>query len=153
MALVEIRRESFDSPTAAQLLSELDADLAQRYGDGEHVLADAPEFEPPSGQFVVLYVDGVALACGGYRRLDDETAELKRMYVRPAGRRQGLARKVLAELEADAAKAGYRQMWLETGMPQFEAVRLYPSAGYRPIESFGQYSWAPDQRCYGKSLV
>ena len=153
MPSVEIRREAFDSPTATQLLTELDADLAERYGEGEHVLADAPDFEPPTGQFVVLYVDGVALACGGYRRLDAETAELKRMYVRPAGRRQGLARKVMAALESDAAQAGYREMWLETGMPQFEAVSLYPSAGYTPIESFGQYSWAPDQRCYGKSLV
>lgn len=152
MASLEIRRESFDSPAAAQLLAELDADLAGRYGDGEQVLAEAHEFEPPAGEFLVLYVDGVALACGGYRRLDEETAELKRMYVRPAGRRQGLARKVLAQLEADAAKAGYRQMWLETGMPQFEAVSLYPSAGYTPIAAFGQYSWAPDQRCYGKSL-
>ena len=153
MGSVEIRREAFDSPTAAQLLTELDADLAERYGDGDQVQAEASEFEPPAGQFLVLYIDGVAVACGGYRRLDAQTAELKRMYVRPAGRRQGLARQVLAELESDAARAGYRQMWLETGLPQLEAVSLYPSAGYTPITSFGQYSWAPDQRCYGKSLV
>lgn len=135
------------------MMEELDADLAARYGSGESVAAHPTEFVPPAGQFLVLYVDREALACGGYRRLDDATAELKRMYVRPAGRRRGLARAILAALEADAIAAGYRQMWLETGVPQFEALALYPSAGYTPIAPFGQFAGAADQRCYGKTLV
>ena len=51
-----------------------------------------------------------------------------------------------------AAAAGYEQLWLETGGSQPEAIALYESAGYTPVARFGQYAWAEDQRCYGKSL-
>ena len=150
---IEVHAEPLDAPDAAALLSELDADLAQRYGDDDDpVHAEPGEFVPPEGLFLVLIIDGQPLACGGYRRWDEKTAELKRMYVRPAGRRRGLARRLIAELEAAAREAGYTQMWLETGLPQHEAMQLYAGAGYSPIEKFGQFAWAPQQRCYGKSL-
>jgi GNAT superfamily N-acetyltransferase len=141
-----------DSEAGRLLLSELDADLHERYGGGTPVQADAAEFEPPGGAFLIAYVDGEPQACAGYRRYDDRTAELKRMFVRSTGRRQGLARRLLLELEAGAAAAGYEQMWLETGVPQHEAMTLYEASGYARIAAFGQYAWAEDQRCYGKSL-
>lgn len=153
MEPIDIRRERMDAPAAVDLLSELDAELDRRYCGGEPVEADAAEFLPPGGQFVIAYVDGQPTACGGYRRLDDTTAELKRMYVREQERRRGLARAVLTTLEADARDAGYTAMCLETGAPQFEAIALYPRAGYTPIDSFGQFAGSPTQRCYGKSLV
>ena len=150
---IQIHPQPMDTPAAAALLAELDADLAERYGDSDDpVHAEAAQFLPPEGLFLVVSVDGEPLACGGYRRYDESTAELKRMYVRPAGRRRGLARRLIAELEAAATRAGYTQMWLETGVPQHEAMQLYTAAGYEPIAKFGQYAWAPDQRCYGKSL-
>ena len=149
---IEVHPEPLDAPAAAALLAELDADLAVRYGDDDAVHAEAGQFLPPEGLFLVLTVDGAPLACGGYRRWDAQTAELKRMYVRPAGRRRGLARRLLAELEAAARDAGYTQMWLETGLPQHEAMQLYTDQGYAPIAKFGQFAWAPEQRCYGKSL-
>lgn len=150
---IEIHPQPLDAPAAAALLGELDTDLAERYGDSdEPVHAEADQFLPPDGLFLVASVDGEPLACGGYRRYDEHTAELKRMFVRPAGRRRGLARRLIAELEQAAKDAGYTQMWLETGLPQHEAMQLYAGAGYEPIAKFGQYAWAPDQRCYGKSL-
>lgn len=152
MGTIDIRREPFDAPAAAALLTELDADLARRYGDDEAVDAEPGEFTPPAGLFLVLYLDGEPLACGGFRQYDDATAELKRMYVRPEGRGRGLARALLAELESAATEAGYARMWLETGVPQHEAMSLYSSAGYQSIPSFGQFAWAPEQRCYGKEL-
>ena len=135
------------------LLAALDDDLDQRYGGGTPVAAETEEFEPPHGLFLIAYVDGEPLACAGYRRYDQTIAELKRMYVRPEGRRTGLAKILLAELERRAAEAGYEQMWLETGVPQHEAMNLYSTAGYERIEPFGQFAGAPDQRCYGKSLA
>ena len=153
MADVELRPERMDSDAGAAMLTALDDDLDERYGGGTPVAADAEEFEPPDGTFLIAYVDGTPLACAGYRRYDDATAELKRMYVRPEGRRKGLAKTLLVELEQLAAAAGYRQMWLETGTPQHEAMDLYSASGYERIAPFGQFAWAPDQRCYGKVLV
>lgn len=153
MPAIDVRAERLDSAAGAMLLTALDDDLDQRYGGGTPVAAKADEFDPPDGLFLVAYVDGEPLACAGYRRYDASTAELKRMYVRPEGRRTGLAKALLAELERHAAAAGYQQMWLETGVPQHEAMDLYTRAGYERIEPFGQFAWAPDQRCYGKSLT
>lgn len=149
---VDLRFEPMDGPAATTLLTELDGDLDERYGGGEGVHADPTEFAPPGGLFAVVYVEGQPQACAGFRRLDADTAELKRMYVRPTGRRRGLARLLLGALEAEAAKAGYRSMWLETGVPQPEARTLYESAGYARVPAFGQFAGEPLQRCYGKAL-
>lgn len=153
MASIELRPQALTSPAAVQLLADLDADLDERYGGGESVDADPSEFHPPDGLFLIAYVDGQPQACAGYRRHDATTAELKRMFVRSGGRRQGLARRLLAELEGRAAAGGYQQMWLETGVPQHEATTFYAAAGYERIAAFGQFAGAPDQRCYGKALA
>ena len=152
MPTIELRAEPLDSAAGALLLTALDDDLDERYGGGTPVAAKPDEFAPPDGVFLIAYVDGAPLACAGYRRYDESIAELKRMYVRPEGRRKGLAKLLLAELEQRAAVAGYQQMWLETGVPQHEAMDLYSRSGYARIEPFGQFAWAPDQRCYGKRL-
>ena len=107
----------------------------------------------------LVYRDDVPVAMGGWRfrpdvsRLGSErAAEVKRMYVAPAGRRSGLARLVLAHLEATARTAGADVMILETGTAQPEAMALYEASGYRPIEPFGYYRDEPLNRCYGRVL-
>ncbi|HVM14555.1 MAG TPA: GNAT family N-acetyltransferase [Egibacteraceae bacterium] len=148
-----VRPESMDGPVAQRLLAELDVELHERYGGGgDPVRADAADFAPPEGLFLVAWVDGQAEGCAGFRRLDDATAELKRMYVRPERRGTGLARALLAAVEECAVASGYRRMWLETGLPQPEAMALYRASGYEPIASFGQYADSPSQRCFGKAL-
>jgi ribosomal protein S18 acetylase RimI-like enzyme len=81
-----------------------------------------------------------------------EAAEIKRMYVVPAARRTGLARRMLEHLEATARQAGADLMVLETGIEQPEAIALYRSAGYEPVTKFGHYAWSPKSRCFGKPL-
>lgn len=134
------------------LVTALRADLLGRYGRPGMSPPDAGELVPPGGLFLVGYMDEVAVACGGYRRLDDGTAEIKRMYVVPAARRRGLSRVVLAELERRAGTAGYRSLRLETGELQPEAVGLYESAGYSLIPCFGEYINDPQSLCYEKAL-
>ena len=153
MDAVAVCFEPFDSAAATALLAELDADLDARYGGGEGVHAHPLEFAPPAGGFAVLYLAGEPMACGGFRRVDATTAELKRMYVRPAGRRRGHGRRLLRALEEAAAGAGYTDLWLETGVPQPEAISLYETAGYTRMPPFGQFAGSPQQRCYGKSLA
>jgi GNAT superfamily N-acetyltransferase len=74
------------------------------------------------------------------------------MYVAPAARASGLARRILAHLEAEAAAGGAEAMILETGTAQPEAIALYTSSGYELIPSFGYYKDEPLNRCFAKRL-
>ncbi|MNC55493.1 putative acetyltransferase [compost metagenome] len=78
--------------------------------------------------------------------------ELKRFYVDPGSRKQGIANKMLMGLEARAIAAGCGEIKLETGIKQPEAIALYEKHGYRPIDLFGPYIGDPDSLCYGKIL-
>ena len=150
---LELRPVAVAYADAAELIAELDADLAVRYGaDGDPVVAHPEEFELPDGRFFVVLEDGVPLACAGIRRIAPGTAELKRMYVRPTARGRGLARLLLATCEKAAADLGYDELWLETGDAQPEAVALYLSASYEPVSAFGQYQDSPRSITLGKPV-
>ena len=147
-------------PDAARLVEEVQAEYVVRYGGPDATPLESAMFEPPAGAFFVLYDDtGAALATGAWRlRADVEAlgstaaAEIKRMYVVPAVRRTGVARRMLAHLERTALAAGAQVMILETGLAQPEAIALYESAGYTPIKSFGHYRHAPLNRCFARRL-
>jgi GNAT superfamily N-acetyltransferase len=143
-----------DSPAAAPLVRDLLAELHARYGqpdaDPDHLTA--ADLAPPVGAFMVARLDATPVGCGGLRRYADGVGELKRMYVAPPWRGRGIARAVLGRLEARAAELGYRRLLLETGLRQPEAMGLYASAGYEPIEPYGYYRSSPLSRCFGRSL-
>jgi GNAT superfamily N-acetyltransferase len=132
----------YDDPDAATLIEEVQREYVDRYGGRDGTPVDPAQFAPPSGLFLVGYVDGAGVACGGWRSHGAD-AELKRMYVRRRARRGGLAREMLAELERTAAAAGHNRMILETGSKQPEAVALYRSAGYEDVPAFGYYADTP----------
>lgn len=98
--------------------------------------AGPAELGPPGGTFLVGYRDGVALCGGGIKRLPDGCCEIKRMYVVPAARGQGLARVLLRALEEAARSLGYQVARLDTGPRQPHAQRLYESEGYVAIGNF-----------------
>ncbi len=130
----ELRRVPFDDAAVAPLLSGLGEEYRVRYGEIDELEhARAAEFEPPHGAFYVITEDGVTVAGGGFRRLDDEICEVKRLWTSPAHRRRGLAGAVLDALEAAAGEAGYRIVRLETGPSQPEAVAFYETRGYHRI--------------------
>lgn len=107
---------------------------------------------PPRGVYLVASRDGHALAMGAHRPLDAQRTELRRLYVHPDVRRQGLARRLLMALEAYARDAGFTQMLLETGYRQLSAQRLYEACGYRRIAAFGAYADDPTSVCFAKPL-
>ena len=98
-------------------------------------------------------LDGAPAGCGGWRNLGDRRAEIKRMFTVAEYRNRGVARAVLAELERTAAAAGIDELVLETGTVQPEAIALYESSGYRPIDGFGYYAGRPLSRSYGKRVA
>jgi GNAT superfamily N-acetyltransferase len=137
---LSVQRVHPDDPLAAPLFAELTVEYDGRYGDlfggadRELTRYPAAEFLPPDGELVLLLTDGVAVAGGAFRRhADPGTAEVKRMWTASAHRRRGLARRVLAELEARAAARGYTRMYLTTGPRQPEAKALYLAAGWTPL--------------------
>jgi GNAT superfamily N-acetyltransferase len=154
------REVGYHDPEAAKLIAEVQQEYVRRYGDEDDTPIDPADFEPPFGLFMVGYLGGVAVVCGGWRAHDatepyftDGDTEVKRMYVAPSARRRGFARAVLAELERTAAERGRRRMILETGTLQPEAIALYTSAGYTDVPKFGLYREFPNCRCYGKALA
>ncbi|MGK5443750.1 GNAT family N-acetyltransferase [Micromonospora sp. URMC 105] len=153
MSEIEIRPLAFDSPVARSLISAALADLGQRYGgSGDDTPVDAGEFVPPQGAFLVAYLDGEPVGCGGWRSHGDDTAELKRMYTAPAARGRGVARAVLAAVEESARYHGRKRMILECGDRQPEAIAMYTSAGYERIPNFGFYADAPGCLSFGRTL-
>lgn len=149
-----IEDDRLDSPAASPLVAALGAELLERYGvpdaDPDHLRAE--DLAPPGGGFVVARVGSAPAGCGGLRRYDTAVGELKRMYVAPAFRGQGVGRAVLVALEQRARRLGYDRLVLETGVRQPEAVGLYVSAGYREIERYGAYRSSPSSRCYARAL-
>lgn len=157
---VRLRTVAFHHPDAAALIAELQQEYVRRYGGQDVTPVEGTEFTAPRGLFLVGYLHGEPVACGGWRAHDgdgpgfaDGDAEIKRMYVVPAARGRGLARAVLAELERTAAAAGRRRLVLETGLRQPEAIGLYTSSGYAEIPRFGVYRCEASSRCYAKLLA
>jgi putative acetyltransferase len=137
--------------TAQQLIQALCSEMSERYGRPPSPFSLA-EGAKAREVFLVARLAGHAVGCGALRRIDDEKAEIKRMYVAPAGRRNGIARQIIAELESQAVQFGYRAVLLETGIRQPEAQALYESCGYRRIPAFGNYAGNPTSVCYEKVL-
>ena len=144
----------YDDPVAAALIEEIQATYVLRYGGADRTPVQPEEFAPPNGLFLVGRLDGVPMSCGGWRLVPGATglAEIKRMYVAEAYRRRGLARVVLAELEATARAAGITRIRLETGHRQPDAMALYESSGYVRIDNFGIYREHPGSTCFAKDL-
>jgi len=133
----------YTSPTAEisrPLIEQLTVEYRNRYGNyfGEDSSAEMNRYPPerfadPDGAFVLLLRDGQPIAGGAFMRYDETTAEFKRMWTDRGHRRQGLAQRVLAELESHAAAKGYSRVYLTTGFRQPEAAKLYLKTGYTAL--------------------
>ncbi|MGR4842774.1 GNAT family N-acetyltransferase [Rhizobium sp. LARHSG275] len=128
-------------PRAKPLIDELIYEYDSRYGNYFNAEGAAVElnrypseaFAPPDGNFLLLIRGGETIGGGAFKNYDERTAEFKRIWTRSDLRRQGLARKVLVELEAQAARQGYSRIYLTTGFRQPEAVGLYLNYGYTAL--------------------
>mgnify|MGYP001556039694 CR=1 FL=1 len=152
MSDVEFLVTAYDAPESVELIDELQAEYVRRYGSGDDTPVAVAEFALPRGIFIVGWSDGQPVACGGLRVPEPGVVELKRMYVRSAARRRGIARLLLAPLEDEARGLGATQLRLETGARQPEAIAMYASAGYVDTEPFGHYADAPESRHLAKHL-
>ena len=143
--MVEVRRVRGDDPEARALVAAMEAWVTENFGPttpDRTSTVTSDEMAPPDGAFVILYEDGEPVAGGGLRRLEDDVAEIKRMFVEPAARGRGHGRRVLSELEAVAVELGYRRLRLDTAQSMTTAIALYRGAGYRDIPDYNGNSYA-----------
>lgn len=126
------------SPPARWAMGEYFAELADRFGFEVGTALDdaAAAYAGEHGRFVLAGPDEAPLACGAVAFLDDERAEIKRMWVAPAARGRGLARALLAHLESLVLAAGRTESLLDTNSTLTAAVSLYESSGYRRVPDY-----------------
>ncbi|MBN9334628.1 GNAT family N-acetyltransferase [Devosia sp.] len=128
-------------PVAQPLVEQLTDEYQTRYGNyfeeggavQEMNRYPAERFAAPDGAFVLLLRNGRPIAGGAFMRYDETTAEFKRVWTDRDFRRQGLARRVLIELEEQAVRQGYERVYLTTGFRQPEARGLYLTTGYSAL--------------------
>ena len=145
-ASVKVAAESPDSVDARRCLDSYFRELAARFETGFDAGADdsarVEDMTAPSGLFVIARLDGDAVGCGGFKRIDKMTGEIKRVWTAPAGRGLGVARRVVRTLEAAAREKGLNTLRLDTNRALTEAHALYRSEGYREIARFGDNPYA-----------
>jgi putative acetyltransferase len=147
---VAINQERPDAADATGLILELEAHLASRYPATSRHGFSVERLVAEGVDFFVLRSDGVPAGCGGILFVDNEYGEIKRMYVRPEFRGQGLGRRILEHLTRHATSRGITLLRLETGIHQLEAITLYERQGFRRIPPFGPYTDDPQTLCYEK---
>lgn len=138
MRKIDLKRRSPDHPDALALIAGSEAELSALYPPELRFAFSPDELIAASVRFLVAYADGSPAACGGMAPMGDY-GELKRIYVAPEGRGTGLARRLVAALEAEAEALGLSFMRLETGEESPDALRLYQGLGYARRGPFGGY--------------
>jgi GNAT superfamily N-acetyltransferase len=129
--------EDIHSIDSQQLITQLSNELAELYQVSDGSADFKPEdVEVPRAAFVVARIDGHPVGCGAIRPFSENTVEVKRMYTDPDYRRKGVAQAILAEIERLALQFGYRNIILQTGPKQPEAIALYERVGYYRIPRF-----------------
>ncbi|MEV4266597.1 GNAT family N-acetyltransferase [Kribbella sp. NPDC049584] len=149
--MAEVEERSPDDAELAVLLKAAFDELVSRNGaEGRTQVKDG-------ARYFVVVDGGQAVGCGAIQVFGPDSAhpgdaEVKRVYVTPAARGRGYARRLLATLEEAARSAGHPVLRLSTAERQPEAIALYGSSGYVRIAPWGKYVNEPLTRCYGKAL-
>ncbi|MBN8878925.1 MAG: GNAT family N-acetyltransferase [Sphingobacteriales bacterium] len=150
--MFELKRTNNKDPDFLYLIPLLDKDLRSRYQALQDVY-DQHNIVVNVDTVVIAYGGGQAVGCGCFKKLNDSTVEIKRMYVKPEYRRQGISSAVLNELETWALESGYSEAVLETGNQQDEAIALYKKQGYEVIPNYPPYEAMETSICMKKRLI
>ena len=134
------------------LVTLLDQDLKHRDGDEHSFYAQYNKIETIRN-VIICYVEEKPIGCGAFKVYSPGKAEIKRMFVLPAYRGQGVGLNILQQLELWASELKYSKCVLETGIKQPEAITLYKKAGYSIIKNYGQYENVENSVCMQRSIL
>lgn len=152
----EIIREASseqDYKAIAKLIAEYVSWLRSRYEQNTWIITEVLDkqslsselamlstmYGSPNGRAFVAVNGNEVQACGAYRRLDDETCEMKRVFVPERFRGAGLGRRLCHALIASARADGFRSMKLDTGRLLHEAIAMYQSLGFKECVPYHEY--------------
>ena len=142
----EIRTADPAGADAQRCINAYFAELNRRsnvpYDPAKGVPAEPHEMTPPAGLFLVVYVNGEAVGCGGVKHHPHAPSEIKRMWVAEPARGLGIARRLLNQLETEAINSGATTTRLETNGALTEAIAMYRSAGYEEVPPFNDEPFA-----------
>jgi Acetyltransferases len=145
-----IKRADINSDEARILIDELSAELQTITGNSGRASFHDADINNPRSLFVVAMEQDVAVGCGAFREISDDTAEIKRMYAKKKS--VGVGGKILAYLEEQAKEFGYSKVVLETRKCNEKAVSFYQRHGYGVIKNYGKYVEMPEAVCFEKIL-
>jgi len=149
--MVSITRTTSQNTDFIKLVKLLDADLKIRDGE-EHEFYAQINKTAILNNVIVCCQGTVVVGCGAFRGIDKKNVEIKRMFVIPDFRGNGVASKILIELEQWARELNYTQTILETGINQPEAIALYKKSGYSITKNYGQYIGVENSICMNKII-
>ena len=150
--MITLKRTNSDDADFQSLVRELDKELAIRDGAEHAYYAQFNKIDTIK-HVVVAYENENAVGCGAIKSFDENSMEVKRMFVPEDERSKGIATIVLKELETWAKELGFLKCVLETGLKQPEAIRLYEKNGYAKIPNYGQYAGMDNSVCFEKKIV
>ncbi len=149
--MIKLVKTNSDSNDFRNHVKELDSYLAVTDGE-EHEFYDQFNKLDNIEHVAVLYKNNVPAACGAIKEHSPGVVEIKRMFVIPEFRNQGLASKILHILELWARELGYIKCILETGLRQVEAIGLYHRNNYKVIKNYPPYINRANSKCFEKIL-
>lgn len=148
---IKVVRTTSETPDFISLIEIFDTFLWERYPElkkdywGNNLI----EF---NANVILIYLEGKAVASGCFKKYNENTVELKRMFVSPEARGLGLAQLVIKELEKEARNQGFQIMILETLYKQIEAISLYQKVGFELIENYEPYVGLKNSICMRRSI-
>jgi len=149
--MLKLLRTTSSNPDFINLVGQLDADLEYRDGDDHEFYAQFNHIDIIK-YTLVAYLNNKLVGCGAIKPFNAQSMEVKRMYTTPEFRGQGIAIKILNELESWTKELGFDSCVLETGKKQPEAIALYKKCGYIVISNYGQYAQIENSVCFRKQL-
>ena len=149
---MKIKRTNSSDPDFKDLVTQLDLFLQECYGETQSFYDQFNKIKLLN-HVVVAYHEDKPVGCGAFKKLDDTTIEIKRMYVDPEFRQMHIGSKILEELENWGAEWNFKKVVLETGKLQPVAIKLYEKKNYKPISNYGQYAGVDTSICMEKSLI
>jgi len=141
---ITIAPERPDTPDSMQLIDELEGVLSPLYPDESRHGYSVEKLLKQSVTFFVARQEEAAAGCAGVQFYGTEYAELKRMYVRPDFRGEGIAKKLLNHIADFTRENDIPILRLETGIHQTEAIGLYEKYGFKRVSPFGEYKEDPN---------
>ena len=148
--MITLKRATSDHPDFKKLTALFDEYLIDIDGDEKDFFAQYNQIYLEN--VIVCYDNNEPAGCGAFKNHQNQTAEIKRMFVNPDHRKKGVANLVLSELEVWAKEIGCASCILETSFKLVNAIALYKKTGYEITENYGQYIGVESSVCMKKVL-